>query len=140
MKLDIGAQCNVLAKQEVSKAGLKIVPSKAKNIVSYTNHKISVMGEAQEVCEVSGQRARLTFIVVDNPATPILGQTACETLNLVKRVRLIETPKANDSIFQGIGCNKDYVYEADIEEGAAQKLQNQPPRKIPYALIAEGRA
>lgn len=136
MKLDTGAQCNVLPRQEASDAGLKTVPSKVKNIVSYTNHKLSV-GEAQELCEINGQRARLTFIVVDAPVMPVLGQTACETLNLVKRVRLIETPKADDSIFQGIGCIKDYVYEADIVEDAAQKLENQPPRKVPYALMEE---
>lgn len=81
MKLDTGAQCNVPPKQEASEAGLKMVPSKVKNIVSYTNHKLSVVGEAQELCEVSRQRARLTFIVVDAPVTPVLGQTACETLN-----------------------------------------------------------
>lgn len=139
MKVDTGAQaqCNVLPGQEASEAGLKTVPSKVKKIVSYTNHKFSVVGEAQELCEINGQRARLTFIVVDSPVTPVLGQTACETLNLVKRVRVIETPKADDNIFQGIGCIKDYVYEADIVEGAAQKLGNQPPRKVPYALMEE---
>lgn len=48
-------------------------------------------------------------------------------VNLVKRVRLIETPRADDGTFQGIGCVKDFVCEADIEEGGAQKLENKPP-------------
>lgn len=114
-----------------------MVPSKVKNIVSYTNHKCSVVCEAQELCEASSERTKLTFTILDTPVTPVLEQTAWETPNLVQRVRLIKTPRAGDSIFQMIGCIKDYVYEADIEEAAAQKLEQKPPRKILYILMNE---
>lgn len=115
MELDMGVQCDVLPKQEASEMGSKMVPSKIKNIICYINRKFSVVWEAQEFWETSNERARLTFIILGAPVTPVLEQTACETPNLVKRVRLIETPGADDRIFQMIGRIKDYVYEAPIE-------------------------
>lgn len=43
----------------------------------------------------------------------------------------------DDEIFQGIGCIKNFVYDADIKEEASKKLENKPPRRVPYALMGE---
>lgn len=90
MKLDTGAQCNVLPSRNVQAMGLRMFPSPVKKISTYSNHKVKVIGEVRERCTVRGQPAKLSFLVVDSDVTPALGQNACEFLNLVKRVHAVQ--------------------------------------------------
>ncbi|XP_042144425.1 uncharacterized protein K02A2.6-like [Ixodes scapularis] len=137
MKLDTGAQCNVLPSKNVQAMRLQVFPSPVKRIATYSNHKMQVIGEVREACTVRDQPAKLKFLVVNSDVTPVLGQNACELLNLVKRVHTVQATQEDDEIFQGIGCIKNFVYDADVKEGASKKLENKPPRRVPYALMDE---
>ena len=137
MKLDTGAQCNVLPNKNVQAMRLQVFPSPVKRIATYSNPKIQVIGEVRETCTVRDQPAKLKFLVVNSDVTPVLGQNACELLNLVKRVHTVQATREDDEIFQGIGCIKNFVYDADVKEEASKKLENKPPRRVPYALMDE---
>ncbi|KAM7293666.1 uncharacterized protein ISCGN_023264 [Ixodes scapularis] len=45
MKLDTGAQCNVLPNKNVQAMRLQVFPSPVKRIATYSNHKMQVIGE-----------------------------------------------------------------------------------------------
>ncbi|KAM7293520.1 uncharacterized protein ISCGN_026650 [Ixodes scapularis] len=137
MKLDAGAQCNVLPNKNVQAMRLQVFPSPVKRIATYSNHKMQVIGEVREACTVRDEPAKLKFLVVNSDVTPVLGQNACELLNLVKRVHTVQATQEDDEIFQGIGCIKNFVYDADVKEEASKKLENKPPRRVPYALMDE---
>ncbi|KAM7299076.1 uncharacterized protein ISCGN_019643, partial [Ixodes scapularis] len=82
MKLDTGAQCNVLSNKNVQAMRLQVFPSPVKIIATYSNHKMQVIGEVRETCTVRDQPAKLKFLVVNSNVTPVLGHNACELLNL----------------------------------------------------------
>ncbi|XP_040078471.1 uncharacterized protein K02A2.6-like [Ixodes scapularis] len=136
MKLDTGAQCNVLPNKNVQAMRLQVFPLPVKRITTYSNHKVQVIGEVKETCTVRNKPAKLKFLVVNSDMTPVLGQNACE-LNLVKRVHTVQATREDDEIFQGIGCIKNFVYNAGVKGEASKKLENKPPRRVPYALMDE---
>lgn len=84
MKLDTGAQCNVLPNKNVQAMRLQVFSSPVKRIATHSNYKIQVIGEVRETCTVCDQPAKLKFLVVTSDVTPVLSQNACELLNLVK--------------------------------------------------------
>ncbi|XP_042148639.1 uncharacterized protein K02A2.6-like [Ixodes scapularis] len=137
MKLDTGAQCNVLPSKNAQAMRLQVFPSPVKRIATYSNHRMQVIGDVREACTVRDQPAKLRFLVVNSDVTPVLGQNACELLNLVKRVHTVQATQEDDEIFQGIGCIKNFVYDADVKDEASKKLENKPPRRVPYALMDE---
>lgn len=49
---------------------------------------------------------------------------------LVKRIQTLE--RADESIFKGLGCLKDYEYDIDLIKKPDLKIHH--PRRIPYAI------
>lgn len=141
MKLDTGAQCNVLPLHTVKRLNLAISQSSVKRLVSYTQHRLPIAGECVASCTVRGRRVKIKFTVADGHVTPILGRNACDLLNLVKRVHTVEEATVDEhavkdtdsSIYQGMGCIRGFVYEADLKEDVSHN-ENRPPRKVPYAI------
>lgn len=129
MKLDTGAQCNVLPQNIVSRLELKLIPSKTKSLVGFGNNKIKVIGEVDALCKVREQDATINFKVVAEKVFPILGKKACEVLNLVLRVNEIQV---DNKIFDGQGCVKNFIYDIDLKENPVLRIH--PARKIPHAL------
>jgi len=139
MKLDTGAQCNVLPLTLAKETKAKILPSRTKRLVTFSNDVIPVYGEVELQCTVRRKNTPIKFVVVNRTVRPILGKHACASLNLIKRVDLVETPpppltddEIKINIFRGLGCAKNFEYDIELEENAEFKIH--PPRKIPHAI------
>ena len=67
IKLDTGAQCNVLLYALCCKLSCE------KMKVSYTGHKIPVMGKATLNVKLRGKTHPVEFQTIEHPATPVIG-------------------------------------------------------------------
>lgn len=133
VKLDTGAECNVLSKREANRLALGIEKSSTKRIVTYNNTSIPVIGEAKVECESKNEKKVVTFKIVEEDLTPILGRTMCEKLQLIVRVNEINS-KANEQL----GCYKNFEYEIDFIDDPKFKII--PPRRIAHALRDKAKA
>lgn len=87
VKLDTGAECNVLPRHLVDKTKASLQPSRTKNLISYTDDRMTVLGEVKLQCKLKNEEAKVLFKVVQEKVTPILGLQTCERLGLVARVK-----------------------------------------------------
>lgn len=134
-KLDTGAQCNVLPRHLLNKMKASLKPSRTKNLISYTEDKMAVLGEAELLCKIKNEENNIIFKVVEEKVTPILGLDTCERLELIARVKTLKENECNKDIFEGLGCYKNYEYDIDLIENP--KLEIKPPRRIPHAIRDE---
>lgn len=132
VKLDTGAQCNVLPKWISDKLECKIRQSNTKRLVSFTDDKITVLGEATLNCNLKGMQQHITFKIVEKDVPPILGRKSCENLGLVVRVQQLKYTNKDENIFKGLGCLKNYEYDIDLVENPQFRIQ--PTRRIPYYI------
>lgn len=128
VKLDSGAQCNVVAKSLVNQIGSKMMESRTKRIVTYGGQQINVAGEVVANTQVRGETFDIKFMVVDQEVSPVLGKTSCEQTSLIMRVKQITT---NQHVFSGLGCLKDYEYDIDFIDDP--KFELHAARRIPHA-------
>ena len=93
MKLDSGADVNVLPWRVVSQAGKKLqISTKKEKVTSYSGHTLPVRGSTQLRVRVRDQPAQMaTFHIIDGTHEPVLGRTTCSQLGLLKRVVPSET-------------------------------------------------
>ncbi|XP_062526842.1 uncharacterized protein K02A2.6 [Bombyx mori] len=134
-KLDTGAECNVLPNFIVQKTHACIQPSRTKNLISYSNNRISVLGEVKLQCKIKKKTAKILFKVVAERVTPVLGLNTCEKLGLIARVETLKESSSNDDIFKGLGCYKNFEYDIDLIENP--KFEIKPTRKVPHAIRNE---
>ncbi|XP_041983368.1 uncharacterized protein LOC121736323 isoform X2 [Aricia agestis] len=134
-KLDTGAQCNVLPRHLIDKIKAKLKPSRTKNLISYTEDRLAVLGEVELLCTIKNEESNITFKVVQEKVIPILGLDTCEKLELIARVKTLKESECEDDVFNGLGCYKDYEYDIDLIENP--KLEIIPPRRIPHAIRDE---
>ena len=71
MKLDTGAQCNVLPYSLYCKLTREKLRKSNTRLVSYTDHKIPVMGKATLPVKLKGKFHPVEFHVIEHPATPV---------------------------------------------------------------------
>ena len=148
-KIDTGAQCNVLPKAvfDMLKLGREsMVKSKAK-LVAYSGHQLKTVGKTTVNCEYKNVMYPITFQVVENVSSPIIGANTSENeLGVIKRVysvvdgtginlndKLTESDifTKYDDVFTGLGCLEG---EVDIKlKDDAQPVVN-PPRNVPVAI------
>ena len=92
------------------------------------------------VCDRTGRKFSLIFFVTDIIHTPVLGEHACELLNLVKKIEDISESSnltldvvTNNflEVFSGTGL---YIEKYDITLRDDAKPVIQQPRHIAYAL------
>ncbi|KAK0143081.1 hypothetical protein N1851_018781 [Merluccius polli] len=113
-KLDTGAQVNVMSEIDVKKIRPrpKINGAKVK-VPGYSGANIPVKGKCIVKVTQKDKAHTLAFIVVPKHVQAILGLSACERLNLVKRVLVVESKGETDyeelmkeyqDLFQGLGC------------------------------------
>ncbi|GBP16998.1 Retrovirus-related Pol polyprotein from transposon 17.6 [Eumeta japonica] len=133
VKLDTGAECNVLPRHLMDKAKGRLKPSRTKNLISYTDDRMAVLGETDLQCKLKNEKQNITFKVVEERVMPILGLNTCEKLGLIARVKTLK--EGTDDIFEGLGCYKDYEYDIDLIENP--KLEIKALRKIPHAIRHE---
>lgn len=127
VKLDTGAECCVLSKREASRLELEIEASSTKRIVTYNNASIPVVGESKVKCESKTKSSIVTFKIIEEDLTPILGRTMCKKLGLITRVNELDSRRDEQ-----LGCCKNFKYEIDFIEDPKFKII--PPRRIAHAL------
>ncbi|KAF6215542.1 hypothetical protein GE061_010298 [Apolygus lucorum] len=136
LKLDTGAQCNVINEKIANKSRLTITGSPVNHIISYTNDKLPVLGQCSVNVVTKLKEPHLVkFIVVGNDFPAILGRESCQNLGFIKRIQDIEISSEDSNIFQGIGCLKNFEYDLDIIDNPNLKIF--PPRRIPYSIRDE---
>ena len=84
MKLDTGAQCNVLPYALYCKLTRKKMKKSKTLLVSHTGHKVPVMGKVTLNVKLRGKTHPVEFEIIEHPATPVTGLQTCHELNLVK--------------------------------------------------------
>lgn len=104
VKLDSGAQCNVVSKDLATKIGARVKESRTKRIITYGGEQINVTGEIARTL-VRGEQFNVKFIVVDKQVSPVLGKTSCEYTGLILRVKEINI---NQQVFDGLGLSKKF--------------------------------
>ncbi|UYV68139.1 hypothetical protein LAZ67_5003162, partial [Cordylochernes scorpioides] len=134
MKLDTGAQCNVLPLSLAGRLNLDIQRSPVKSLISFSGHRIPVEGQSLAMCMVKNMTAYICFIISRDNTCPILGRQTCSNLGLVKRVNTCQAiTQEYQELFEGIGCLKGYEYEAKFQI-SDMNMQVRPPRPIPLSI------
>ncbi|UYV70685.1 K02A2.6-like, partial [Cordylochernes scorpioides] len=134
MKLDTGAQCNVLPLSLAGRLNLEIQRSPVKSLISFSGHRIPVEGQSLAMCMVKNMTAYIRFIISRDNTCPILGRQTCSNLGLVKRVNTCQViTQEYQELFEGIGCLKGYEYEAKFQT-SDMNMQVRPPRPIPLSI------
>ena len=91
LKLDTGAQCNVLPYTLFKAVGGKqIVNSNVKKLVTFTGEKIKTVGRALLECEFKDKFYVLEFQIVDHNVIPVLGLQTCQELNVIRKVESVK--------------------------------------------------
>ena len=110
MKLDTGAQVNLLSESEYRKLRNKPKLQRTKHkLKGYGNYDIQIIGKFVAHVEHNGKH-RMTFFVVPGADKPLLGLEACERLGLVKRVADVKKDtyealkEEYKELFEGLGC------------------------------------
>ena len=140
-KLDTGAQVNLLSAADYStlKVKSKIHPVNVR-VTGYTGESVPVKGSCLATFQHKGQSLKAQLLIVDKKVQPILGLSACEKLNLVKRVFVVASEPNNDQdalmteykdIFEGLGCLPG-EHKIHIDETVAPVVH--ACRKVPFAL------
>lgn len=136
VKLDTGAQFNVVSRLISEKLGIILQPSKTKRLISYSEHPIAVIGEINTKCKVKGKSKTVdvTFKVVNEDLTPILGKTSCQEMGLVACIHHISSKETarREKLFEGLGCLRNFDYDIDLKENP--EFQICPPRRIAYSM------
>ena len=139
-KLDTGSEVNIIPTEVYSQlANTPIRPVQCR-IITYSGHRIIPDGEAT----ITIDGTPIDMLVVKD-GSPILGKEACEDLQLLLRINVIETPseidieqkQSNDTVkkynhvFNGLGLIKS---EAHIFVDNNVQPCIDPPRRIPHAI------
>lgn len=136
VKLDTGAQCNVLSYNLAKELNVPIVKTKVKKLISFSNHELKVRGEINVTGKVKNKTVNLKFIVAEGNVKTVIGGETCLQLGLIKRILATENkivpPDWKTKIYEGLGCLKDFEYDIDVDENV--EFDVCPPRKIPYAI------
>ena len=120
MKIDTGAQCNVIPIEKYYRWNIEAPINQSKSVLSnYSGSNIEVHRQCKIGC-ISNKRLAelLTFQVVkfEKDAPVVLGLEACQSLNLVKRNDAVKRSEfkiinENKDLFEGLGKLKNYKYE-----------------------------
>lgn len=104
VKLDSGAECNVIPKEVADKIGGTRATT-TKRLITYSGDKMNVAGQIIAKTKVRGKTHSLKFIVVTENTEPVLGLPSCKTTGLIKRIDAIHL---DQPVFEGLGCLKDF--------------------------------
>ena len=140
-KLDTGAEVNVLPLSLYKQMRLAPFSSTSTILRGFGNALIKPLGAVEMIiCDRTGRKFSLIFFVTDIIHTPILGEHACELLNLVKKIEDISESSnltldmvTNNflEVFSGTGLYKE-KYNITLRDDAKPVIQQ--PRHIAYAL------
>lgn len=138
VKLDTGAECNVLPLKEAERIGAKMKKSQTKRLITYNNEKIEVVGEIKVECKNKKYSEQVIFQVVNENLQPTLGRRSCENMGYIKRIYKIDIDHENlvkKGEKSNIGCCKTFEYDIDFIDNPTFKII--PPRRIPHVIRNE---
>ena len=145
-KLDTGAAVNTmplsLFKKCTEGTAKPLKPTKAK-LIGYFGQKKQPVGKATLLVTHKDKYFPVTFIVLQQNVTPVIGGSTCIELGLIKRVHTLkcDEPQAiieeYPEVFQGLGCI-DMSYDIKIDPTVKPVIH--APRRIPHALMAKTKA
>lgn len=140
-KLDTGAEANVLPLGVYSKLRNKSPLLETSVLLSsYGDFKVKPKGTLNLNREARGMKENLPFFVAAVKSPPILGLSACQNLNLVRRVASVtQAPLTKDEIlagspdvFTGLGCMGG-TYHIELDNTVEPVIHS--PRRVPYSLL-----
>lgn len=156
MKIDIGAQVNVLPRKYYNKMNNKPkVRPKKLDLRAFNDQPIPYMGVFRASLSGEGRTISALFVLVEEDRQPILSLKASEGLGLIKRVHVIDSAlvttrgaahskrmdicadstteivREYKDVFQGIGCLPNQ-YKIRLKENAEPVIH--AARKVPLAL------
>ena len=139
MKLDTGAQANILSDMDYKK--LRTKPPLNETVVKLKGvggHEVTVNGKCTLSTQFNSKMVEATFYVVPGIKRSLLGKTLCEQLQMIKLVCVIDKGQnsyenmiKNYDVFEGLG----YIPGKHIivtDETAVPVIH--PCRKVPFAL------
>ncbi|UYV81516.1 hypothetical protein LAZ67_20001410 [Cordylochernes scorpioides] len=143
IKLDTGADVNILPERLIKEwPNMPLLETADCKIYTYTRQQIPVVGKCQLDCKTKYACRKVTFLIVNNSAVPLLGLDECEKLNLVKRVETISDISVTltglldkyKDVFKGNG-HLSYMYDIKLSDKAGPKIS--PARRLPSLPVKE---
>ena len=138
VKLDTGAQCNVLPLHVYKQISNKPLKRSKSRLVSYSGHRLDTVGKVTRLVSSKDKYVPVEFVIVKNKAAPIFGLQTCLELNLISRLYGLNKSTTSEEIlekfhdvFEGLGCLST-EYKIWLDKDA--KTVVHPPRKFPFAL------
>ena len=145
-KLDTGAQANVLPVNVYRRIQPNKPLARTRTVLTvFVDAKITPVGETQlrVTCPVTGRSQLMKFFITDTTDIAILGKDACQSMNLVQRVRIAGVASHDSQpltkedllteyrdIFTGTGMFEK-EYHIELDPSVPPVIQT--PRKVPYA-------
>ena len=122
-KLDIGAEINVLPKSVYK--GMqdkpKLIPT-AVTLTAYNDTNIPIIGKCIANIQIKDKVTPVLFMVADGESTPILGQTACEKLQLIKQIYNLKLKQIREgSPEKSMRKQKKNKAKSKVTDGAEHK-------------------
>lgn len=150
VKLDTGAQCNVISDRKLRKLKIdrKYFQEIKPALTAYGGRKLKVLGKCKLLCEFANRpRSPLEFVVVEADeisAPAVIGFPTLLQLKLIQRIDAIEIDassppsvnkilKEHEKVFQGMGCITNFEYDIKLKDDAKPTIA--ACRKIPIALM-----
>lgn len=103
VRLDTGADCNVISMDNLRKLRLdKKVSKSHSKLVAYAGHQIQAKGKIMLTCQYKDKKHDVEFEVIKNKAPAILGGESCEEMGLVKRLHVLKTERVTFFVYMRI--------------------------------------
>ena len=138
VKLDTGAQCNVLPLHVYKQISNKPLQRSKSRLVSYSGHRLDTVGKVTLLVSSKDKYVPVESEIVKNKAIPIFGLKTCLELNLISKLYGLNKSATSEEIlenfndiFEGLGCLST-EYKIRLDKDANPVVH--PPRKIPFAL------
>lgn len=143
LTLDTAARCNVLPLHVANKLKNSLQPSAVRRILSFSDGKffLNVLGEVSvdaQFISRPGRKYSLSFLVVAEKVSPILGLKSCTSCGFVRRVLELSSDSWAElkarfaGLFTGLGYAPSFPYDIVLVENP--QLSVCPARRIPYKL------
>lgn len=145
MKLDTGAQANVMSKQDFYKLPILQKPKlhhTTQKLKGYNGNDIKVLGKVilKIECNENGIQHNVLFYVVDGHDKTLLSRNACVRLNLIKLVHKMDEENVNyqwvydeyKDLFDGTLGELQGEYKIELQDDAVPVVH--PCRKIPLQM------
>lgn len=139
VKLDTGAECNVLSVRDFERITNKdaVLQKSGCKLVTYSGHMIATKGKAKLKCDFRDKEYELEFQIIERDSPAILGRESCTKLGLIRRVYSVDKKDNTDilskyeDVFTGLGCVPG-LHHIQLNPDVTPVIH--PPRKVPIAL------